>query len=167
MALLLALVAAFCGLLGWSNAQLYQEARDVTVSATTLAGDPAEAAGIHITSYVQSLDHLFWVQSYPADAPGEAETRYAFSQAPRLPGSYRIFFHDYLQISLAEGYVSSTYYIGDNISRSLLALLEQIQADQPSAAFSDLRLFAPVGGPYRSVMPGCDPGRYHLFCSHT
>lgn len=38
LALLLALVVAFGGLLGWTNAQLQQQGTDVTVSSTTLAG---------------------------------------------------------------------------------------------------------------------------------
>ena len=44
LALLLALVVAFGGLLGWTNAQLQQQGTDVTVSSTTLAGDPAAVA---------------------------------------------------------------------------------------------------------------------------
>ena len=130
LALLLSLVIAFCGLLGWTNAQLQQQACDVTVTATTLAGDPAAAAGIQVTSYAHYLDHLFWSATYPADNPQAIRTDYGFSQ-----NDWHEIYKDveYFQLGVVNGGGwSSNSSIEDMVPDSFLQLLKKIQADIPS-----------------------------------
>lgn len=129
LAVLLALTAAFFGLMGWSNAQLHHEAYDVTTTSTTLAGDPAQAAGIQVTSYWGDGGHLFWSSSYPANAPQEAQTRYGFSQTQWQEdwdyswGSFEI------SLQSAGRYSSSS--LDALITPSFLTLLKEVQADYP------------------------------------
>lgn len=129
LALLLALVIAFGGLLGWTNTQLQQQAYEVPVSATTLVGDPAEAAGIHLTTYFGYQGHQFWVQDLPADDPLAVQTRYGFSQ-----NSWYEPYHDTwdFQLGLMNAGWSSSSSIEDMVPDSLLQLLKKIRADIPS-----------------------------------
>lgn len=135
LSLLLALVIAFGGVMIGSNAALHQEACDVTVTTTTLAGDPAAAAGIQVTSYAQYQDHLFWSATYPADNPQAIRTGYGFSQA-RWGETYQERSSS-LDVSLREGGASSSMPIEDEVSASFLALLKEIQADRPNVTFSE------------------------------
>lgn len=130
LALLLSLVIAFCGLLGWTNAQLQQQACDVTVTATTLAGDPAAAAGIQVTSYAHYRHHLFWSATYPADNPQAIRTGYGFSQARWYETDLAS--SGYMSVSLLRSGWSSTTSLEDWIPASLLQMLKKIQADIPS-----------------------------------
>lgn len=139
LALLLALVAAFGGLLGWTNAQLQQQGTDVTVSATTLAGDPAAAAGVQVTSYVEYQNHLFWRHSFPADSPEKGETSCAFSQAAHFAED-NFSWGPYFDIELLGHGISSPFPIEEQLSPSLLALLKQIQSERPNVAVSERRV---------------------------
>lgn len=139
LALLLALVAAFGGLLGWTNAQLQQQGTDVTVSATTLAGDPAAAAGVQVTSYAEYQNHLFWRQSFPADSPEQGETLCAFSQAAHFAEDHYSW-GNYFHIELSRHRISSPFPIEEQLSPSLLTLLKQIQSDQPNVTISEQRV---------------------------
>lgn len=129
LALLLALVIAFGGLMGWTNAQLQQQACEVPVSATTLAGDPAEAAGIHLTTYFGYGGHQFWVQDLPADDPQAVQTRYGFSQNSWYEPYDDTWDFD-LGLMQGNGW-SSTSSIEDRVPDSLLQLLKRIGADNP------------------------------------
>lgn len=139
LALLLALVVAFSGLLGWTNVQLQQQVSDVTVSATTLAGDPAAAAGVQVTSYAEYQNHLFWRQSFPADSPDQGETVSAFSQAAHFAED-AFSWGTYFDIELLGHGISSPFPIEEQLSPSLLALLKQIQSEPPNAAVSERRV---------------------------
>lgn len=129
LAVLLALTAAFFGLMGWSNAQLHQEAYDVTTTSTTLAGNPAQAAGIQVTSYFGDGGRLFWSSSYPADAPQEAQTRYGFSQT-QWQEDWDYEFGSF-EVSLQAIGRYSSFSLEDRITPSFLTLLKEVQADYP------------------------------------
>ena len=139
LALLLALVVAFGGLLGWTNAQLQQQGTDVTVSATTLAGDPAAVADVQVTSYVEYQNHLFWRQSFPADSPEQGETLCTFSQAAHFAED-NFSWGNYFNIELSRHSISSHSSIEKQLSPSLLALLKQIQSNRPNVAVSQQRV---------------------------
>lgn len=139
LALLLALVVAFGGLLGWTNAQLQQQGTDVTISATTLAGDPAAAAGVQVTSYTEYQNHLFWRHSFPADSPENGETSCAFSQAAHFAED-NFSWGPYFDIELLGHGISSPFPIEEQLSPSLLALLKQIQSERPNVAVSERRV---------------------------
>lgn len=131
LALLLSLVIGFCGLLGWTNTQLHRQTCDVTVTATTLAGDPAAAAGIQVTSYARYLDHLFWSTTCPADDPQAIRTGYGFSQK-----SWREIYKDKERFQLgvvSGGGWSSNSTIEYMVPDSFLQLLKRIGADNPQA----------------------------------
>ena len=139
LALLLALVVAFGGLLSWTNAQLQQQGTDVTVSATTLAGDPAAVADVQVTSYVEYQNHLFWRQSFPADSPEQGETLCTFSQAAHFAED-NFSWGNYFNIELSRHSISSHSSIEKQLSPSLLALLKQIQSNRPNVAVSQQRV---------------------------
>ena len=139
LALLLALVAAFGGLLGWTNAQLQQQGTDVTVSATTLAGDPAAVADVQVTSYVEYQNHLFWCRSFPADSPEQGETLCAFSQAAHFAEDHYSW-GNYFHIELSRHRISSPFPVEEQLSPSLLTLLKQIQSDRPNVTISEQRV---------------------------
>lgn len=139
LALLLALVVAFGGLLGWTNAQLQQQGTDVTVSATTLAGDPAAVADVQVTSYTEYQNHLFWRQSFPADSPEQGETLCTFSQAAHFAED-NFSWGNYFNIELSRHSISSHSSIEKQLSPSLLALLKQIQSNRPNVAVSQQRV---------------------------
>lgn len=129
LAVLLALTVVFFGLLGWSNAQLHQDAYDVTTTSTTLAGDPSQAAGIQVTSYFDDRGHLFWSSSYPADAPQEAQTRYGFSQT-QWEEDWEYEFGSF-EISLQSVGRYSSSSLEDLVTPSFLSLLKEVQDDYP------------------------------------
>lgn len=135
-ALLLALVVVFGGLLGWTNAQLQQQGTDVTVSVTTLAGDPAAAAGVQVTSYAEYQNHLFWRHSFSADSPEQGDTSCAFSQAAQLAEN-NFSWGNYFNIELSRHSISSPFPLEEQLSPSLLALLKQVQSDRPNVTFSE------------------------------
>lgn len=83
LAAFLALAALSAGLLIGTSAALVPQGDRVALFSRTLAGQPAAAEGLELTAVRTCGDHLFWVTTLPAHAPGEASTLFGFAGAPQ------------------------------------------------------------------------------------
>lgn len=68
----------FCG-----AAAINEGGDDITVTEVTLAGDPAEAAGLHTTVVLNEDRRLYWTTDYDVSADPQPETVFAYYQTRR------------------------------------------------------------------------------------
>ena len=79
--LLLALLAA--GLLIGAGLAIPNTGSQVTIEQEVLAGDPEAADGVELTLPLSCGEQLFWVTTFPADRPEEAETAFSTTLSRR------------------------------------------------------------------------------------
>ena len=78
IAVLLVLLLCSVTLFSVSAARINRTEDQVSVSAQTLAGDPAAAAGLTVTEQTTMNYHLLWQTVFAADDPAGADTDFSF-----------------------------------------------------------------------------------------